>query len=82
MIKIDKSVIGGLGNDTADTAMTAGGIALAKKLDLTVVAEGVETVEQRDILLDLGCGLGQGWLWAAASPAEDIEALLPPPTPE
>jgi EAL domain-containing protein (putative c-di-GMP-specific phosphodiesterase class I) len=43
---------------------------------MQVVAEGIETAEQRDALLHMGCGLGQGYLFAKPLPAERIEQLL------
>jgi EAL domain-containing protein (putative c-di-GMP-specific phosphodiesterase class I) len=43
-----------------------------------VVAEGIRTVRQRDILTDLGCTCGQGWLWHPAVSGEQIGTLLSP----
>lgn len=75
-LKIDRSYIGGLGSDRTDTAITRAVIAVGQALGLTVIAEGVETIEQRDRLVELGCPQGQGWLWSPARPGPEIEALL------
>jgi diguanylate cyclase (GGDEF)-like protein/PAS domain S-box-containing protein len=75
-LKIGKSFIDGLGPDHTDTAITTSIIALGASLGLTVVAEGIETVEQRDTLRDLGCTWGQGWFWQPAIPADQISPLI------
>jgi EAL domain-containing protein (putative c-di-GMP-specific phosphodiesterase class I) len=49
---------------------------LARTLNLQVVAEGVETAEQRDELARLGCGLGQGYLFSRPLPAAALTELL------
>ena len=51
-------------------------IQLARGLDIHVVAEGVETQAQADILVGLGCGYGQGWLWSRAVPSAEVRAML------
>ena len=56
-------------------------ISLAKALDLDITAEGVETIEQRDRLIELGCIHAQGWLYQKALPLSDLLQLpehLPP----
>ena len=75
-IKIDKSFVAGLGRDATDTAVTASIVALARSLDLTVVAEGVETREQYDYLHRLGCTFAQGYLLHRPATPRDITALL------
>ena len=75
-IKIDKSYVRGLGADRADTAITAGVIALARSLGLRTLAEGIETDDQYDRLHRLQCTDGQGWLWYPALPAEQVEQLI------
>jgi len=75
-LKIDKSFIDRLGTDPTDTAITSSIIALGRSLHLTVVAEGIETAQQRDAVRDLGCTWGQGWLWHQAKPASQIDVLL------
>jgi diguanylate cyclase (GGDEF)-like protein/PAS domain S-box-containing protein len=70
VLKIDRSLVGGLGDDPDDTAVTAATIAMAHTLGLRVVAEGVETPRQLDELRRLGCDGAQGYLFARPAPAE------------
>jgi EAL domain-containing protein (putative c-di-GMP-specific phosphodiesterase class I) len=53
-------------------------IVMAHKLGLKVIAEGIETAEQRDLLLAAGCDYGQGYLFSRPLPPEDFEKLLSP----
>lgn len=64
VVKIDQSFIAGLGRDAEDSAIVAAVVGLTHTLGLRSLAEGVETVEQRRILIDLGCELAQGYLFA------------------
>ncbi|HET9654209.1 MAG TPA: EAL domain-containing protein [Kineosporiaceae bacterium] len=75
-LKIDKSYVDGIGRDPTDTAIVASVITLARQLGLTTVAEGIESAEQRDSLRELGCAVGQGWLWHPALPPDEITGLL------
>jgi diguanylate cyclase (GGDEF)-like protein/PAS domain S-box-containing protein len=75
-LKIDKSYVGGLGRDQTDSAIVASVVTLAHNLDLTTIAEGIETPEQHRALQQLGCPLGQGWLWHPALRAERVEQLI------
>ena len=61
VLKIDRSYINGLNNQGKDTAITSAMVALGQRLDLTVIAEGVETPEQLAILRELGCDEYQGF---------------------
>ncbi|WP_449422686.1 EAL domain-containing protein, partial [Rhodanobacter lindaniclasticus] len=54
-------------------------IEMARRLDKLVVAEGVETPEQAAFLRQAGCAELQGFLFAAALPADEFERLLGPP---
>ena len=56
--------------------MVSAVIELTHKLGITVVAEGVETVDQRDTLLDLGCVYGQGYLLGKPMMAQECAAAL------
>jgi len=67
-LKIDRSFVSGLGVRGEDTAIVASIIELAHTLGTSVVAEGVETPLQRDVLQGLGCELGQGFLFGAPAP--------------
>jgi diguanylate cyclase (GGDEF)-like protein len=71
-VKIDRSFVAGLGVSDADRAIVRAVIALAQELDLTVVAEGIETREQADELHALGCGLAQGYAFGRPGVAEDL----------
>ncbi|WP_305046521.1 putative bifunctional diguanylate cyclase/phosphodiesterase [Geoalkalibacter sp.] len=62
--------------DGNDAAIAASVIALGKSMDLTVIAEGVETQEQLAFLRDKGCHLGQGYVFSRPLPAKDIPALF------
>lgn len=75
-VKIDKSFIHNLKSGSDDLALCEAIIFMAHKLGIQVVAEGVETVEQHDLLLAAGCDFGQGFLFSKAIPAEDFETLL------
>ena len=63
-LKIDRAFVKDLGHQTRSEGVVAAVIAMAKALDLRVVAEGVETIEQFDILCRLGCSQMQGYLFA------------------
>lgn len=75
-LKIDREFIQGLPGDSNDSAIARAVIALGSSLQLEVLAEGVETVEQEDLLRGYGCDLGQGYLYSKPLPAADIESLL------
>jgi diguanylate cyclase (GGDEF)-like protein len=75
-LKVDRSFVNGLGQDSMDTAIVQSVVALAKALHLDVTAEGIETQAQRAELLALGCDRGQGYLFARPLPANEMDALL------
>jgi EAL domain-containing protein (putative c-di-GMP-specific phosphodiesterase class I) len=62
-VKVDRSFVAGLGSNPEDEEIVRAVVAMSTALRLTVVAEGVETTGQRDVLAALGVPLGQGWLW-------------------
>ena len=72
-LKIDRGFVAGLGGDMHDSAIVAAIIALARALDLRVIAEGVETRLQLEELRRLGCDAAQGFLWAPALPADQAQ---------
>jgi diguanylate cyclase (GGDEF)-like protein len=71
VLKIDRSFVADLPGSRSSAGLVASIIELARTLHLDVVAEGVETDAQRRCLVDLGCGLAQGYLFARPGPAED-----------
>lgn len=75
-LKIDRSFVSDVLTDRDDAAIVAAVIALAKALEIRVVAEGVETEQQRAHLAALGCHAYQGYLVSPALPITDFEALL------
>jgi diguanylate cyclase (GGDEF)-like protein/PAS domain S-box-containing protein len=75
-LKIDRSFVDGLGHDPQDTAIVHSIIALANTLNLSLTAEGIETVAQQKHLQQLGCHRGQGYLFSKPLPADDFDALL------
>ncbi|MES2164704.1 MAG: EAL domain-containing protein [Pseudomonadota bacterium] len=75
-LKIDRSFTRNLAPDSSDMALSDAIIVMAHKLGLRVIAEGVETPEQRDLLAAAGCDYGQGYLFARPMPAEQFDQLL------
>jgi len=75
-LKIDRSFVRNLAPDSSDLALSEAIIVMAHKLDLMVVAEGVETAQQRDLLIGAGCDYGQGFLFAKPMPGEEFDRLL------
>ena len=75
-LKIDQSFIRDLAADSSDKAIVRTIIAMAQGLNLDVIAEGVETDEQRQTLRDKGCTNYQGFLFGKPVPIEQFEAVL------
>ena len=75
-LKIDRSFVRDIPQDANDVALAKAIIALAQSLSLEVVAESVETEEQRELLKAIGCQEMQGFLISAARPASDLADLL------
>jgi EAL domain-containing protein (putative c-di-GMP-specific phosphodiesterase class I) len=71
-LKIDRSFVQGAGERPAVRAILAASINMARKLNLSTVAEGVETQTDLDLVRGLGCDLVQGWLIAKAMPAAEL----------
>ncbi|HWU68433.1 MAG TPA: phosphodiesterase [Stenotrophobium sp.] len=71
-IKLDSDFIKSLSAGDKQRQIVASVIGLAQRLNIDVVAEGVETLEQLEILRGMGCKLMQGWLFAAALPAQEF----------
>ncbi|MBW8902175.1 MAG: EAL domain-containing protein, partial [Massilia sp.] len=75
-LKIDKSFISGLPQDSENAAITRAIIAMAHGLKMVVVAEGVETDEQLELLEEYGCDLLQGFYLGHPSPQDSITLML------
>ena len=76
VLKIDRSFVDGVADDGVDRSIVQSIIALARSLDLLVLAEGVEDEGQLDALRELGCDLGQGFHWCPGLPQDDACAWL------
>ncbi|HQR04964.1 MAG TPA: EAL domain-containing protein, partial [Rhodocyclaceae bacterium] len=75
-LKIDRSFIEGTPDDANDCAIAAAIVSMAKQLRHTVIAEGVETMEQAAFLRSLGCEEIQGYLFSPPVPADRFETFL------
>jgi EAL domain-containing protein (putative c-di-GMP-specific phosphodiesterase class I)/CheY-like chemotaxis protein len=81
VIKLDRSFVSTLGGgDNSVVAETI--VHLGHLLTLTVVAEGIETEAQWEVCRDLGCGMGQGFLFARPMEAQALTLMLGEPVPE
>ena len=78
-LKIDRSFVSVMGSSAESRTLSRLVVQLAESLHLTTVAEGVETVEQADLLRGMGCQFGQGYLWSRPVPVADYLALLSGP---
>jgi diguanylate cyclase (GGDEF)-like protein len=74
--KIDKSFVRDIATNTSDKAIVKTIISMAHSLNIEVIAEGVETEEQRQLLLGDGCTLFQGYLFGKPLPIVQFEALV------
>jgi diguanylate cyclase (GGDEF)-like protein/PAS domain S-box-containing protein len=75
-LKIDKSFVDNITNDKKELAIAEAITTLAHTMDLSIVAEGVETEAQFSVLKELNCDKAQGYLFSRPLPAEEIERLL------
>jgi PAS domain S-box-containing protein len=76
VLKVDKSFVGTMTGARESRKIVAAVVGLGHSLGLSTVAEGVETEAQADMLLWLGCDLGQGWLYGRPAPAAEISAMV------
>jgi diguanylate cyclase (GGDEF)-like protein/PAS domain S-box-containing protein len=75
-LKLDRSFVRDIVSDPSDRAIAEAIILMAHKLGLKVVAEGIETIEQRDLLIVAGCDYGQGYLFAKPMPTAQFEGFI------
>ncbi|WP_181300632.1 EAL domain-containing protein [Bosea sp. 124] len=76
VVKIDRGFVMRVGEGGEDAAIVRAVVALTAELGLDVIAEGVETQDQRMFLRALGCGFAQGYLYSRPVPADQVPALL------
>jgi EAL domain-containing protein (putative c-di-GMP-specific phosphodiesterase class I) len=76
IVKLDRLFISTMATSDRQRALVAGIVGLVNALGLEVVAEGIETAEQRDICAGIGCPNGQGYLFARSLPASGATAWL------
>jgi diguanylate cyclase (GGDEF)-like protein/PAS domain S-box-containing protein len=77
-LKIDKSFVSNLTPNSQDIILCEAIITMAHKLNIKVIAEGIETEFQKKLLADMHCDYGQGYLFSRPMPAEQFEVLLNP----
>lgn len=75
-LKIDARFVQSIDTESGRRRIATAIIGLGQSLGITVVAEGVETVEERRVLRNLGCELGQGWLFGKAEAATTISKTI------
>lgn len=77
-LKLDRSFVTDIARAGRDQALAAAVVTLARKLDLSVIAEGVETETQAAVLASMGCHVHQGYLYGKPMPASGFASLLAP----
>jgi EAL domain-containing protein (putative c-di-GMP-specific phosphodiesterase class I) len=75
-LKIDKAFVAGLGEEIEDKAIVRMVIDLAHTLGMRIIGEGVESEEQAEQLIEMGCDLGQGYYFAEPLPPEEVSEFL------
>ncbi|HEY0461994.1 MAG TPA: EAL domain-containing protein, partial [Pyrinomonadaceae bacterium] len=75
-LKIDRSFVNTVGENGEDSEILQTIVSLAKNLKMRVIAEGIETESQLNILKNLGCDYGQGYLMSKPLPKDVMEELL------
>ncbi|MFP5209443.1 MAG: EAL domain-containing protein [Acidobacteriota bacterium] len=75
-LKVDRSFVHSMTEDRGSRKIVAAVVGLGQSLEMTTLAEGIERPEQADMLLWLGCDLGQGWHYGTALPAEMLDEMI------
>jgi diguanylate cyclase (GGDEF)-like protein/PAS domain S-box-containing protein len=76
IVKVDRSFVSGMSEDMTDRELVAAVVGMGRALKLCVVAEGIETAEQAETLREMGCDIGQGYLFSQPLPEDQLEALV------
>jgi EAL domain-containing protein (putative c-di-GMP-specific phosphodiesterase class I) len=76
IIKIDRSFVSPNQESAYNDTLLEAIVSLGQRLDMTILAEGIETPGQLERLRNLGCEVGQGYLFSPAVPAGEVAALL------
>lgn len=76
IVKVDQSFVRPIKETSESDAILESIVTLCRKLNMVVLAEGIETVEKEKKLKSLKCDLGQGYRWAPAMPANDVASFL------
>lgn len=82
-LKVDRTFVSSMTTERESRKIVAAVVGLGQSLGLQTIAEGIETQEQTDMLLRLGCDMGQGWHYGRPAPAEQLTSLIEtaPPLP-
>lgn len=75
-LKIDRSFVANLADGSDDLILCEAIIMMAHRLGMKVIAEGIETVQQKTLLIRAGCDYGQGFLFAKSLPPKELEAYV------
>ena len=75
-VKLDRSFVVRAGDDPRSRAIVGSVVELAKAMSLSCVAEGVETTDQLDVMVELGCPAVQGYVFARPAPVDEVTVWL------
>jgi EAL domain-containing protein (putative c-di-GMP-specific phosphodiesterase class I) len=75
-LKIDRSFVARMGIDARSTELVRTIVTMARNLGMDIIPEGVETVEQAGLLVEMGCRRAQGYLFSRPLPAEEVTGVL------
>lgn len=75
-LKVDRTFVSSMTTERESRKIVAAVVGLGQSLGLKTVAEGIETEEQTDMLLRLGCEIGQGWHYGRPAPADELSSLI------